>query len=206
MDNTLQLLKELTEAHGVPGYEAPVRAVVRKYMSSLGDISQDKIGSVICRKPGSVEAPRVMLAGHMDEIGFMVKHITKEGFLTDLDLVLIAPLFIGVQLIGLIGLGPEFTGGRYGHDDFDLLTAIGSQAASALMAVRMAEKLAEVRERQAWDKLSAFVLHDIKNAANMLSLARGNASNHLQNPQFQQDFLLIENPHYDRFAKKRRCG
>ncbi|MGW8251839.1 MAG: M42 family metallopeptidase, partial [Anaerolineales bacterium] len=82
MDNTEQLLKELTEAHGVPGYEAPVRAVVRKYMQSLGEISQDKIGSVICRKAGTAETPRVMLAGHMDEIGFMVKHITKEGFLT----------------------------------------------------------------------------------------------------------------------------
>lgn len=114
---------------------------------------------------------------------------TKGNFLADFDLVLIAPLFIGDQLIGLIGLGPEFTGGRYGHDDFDLLTAIGTQAASALMAVWMAEKLAEVRERQAWDKLSAFVLHDIKNAANMLSLARGNAQDHIRNPQFQQDLL-----------------
>jgi putative PEP-CTERM system histidine kinase len=114
---------------------------------------------------------------------------TKDGFLTDLDLVLTAPLFIGDQLIGLIGLGPEFTGGRYGHDDFDLLIAVGTQAASALMAVRMAEKLAAARERQAWDKLSAFVLHDIKNAANMLSLARENARNHIRNPMFQQDLL-----------------
>ncbi len=86
MDDTLKLLKELTEAHGVPGYEAPVRAVVRNYMNSLGEISQDKIGSVICRKPGTTETPRVMLAGHMDEIGFMVKHVTKEGFLTFLPL------------------------------------------------------------------------------------------------------------------------
>jgi putative aminopeptidase FrvX len=81
MDSTLELLSELTEAHGVPGYEAPVRAVVRKYLESLGEISQDKIGSVICQKNGTSADPRVMLAGHMDEIGFMVKHITKEGFL-----------------------------------------------------------------------------------------------------------------------------
>lgn len=86
MDETLQLLTELTEAHGVPGYEAPVRAVVRKYLEPLGELSQDKIGSVICRKPGSAEGPRVMLAGHMDEIGFMVKHITKEGFINFLPL------------------------------------------------------------------------------------------------------------------------
>jgi len=86
MDPIIDLLKELTEAHGVPGYEAPVRAVVHKYLDSLGEISQDKIGSVICKKPGSSESPRVMLAGHMDEIGFMVKHITEEGFIYFLPL------------------------------------------------------------------------------------------------------------------------
>ncbi len=86
MDTTLQLLKDLTEAHGIPGYEAPVRAVVRGYLEGLGELSQDKIGSVICVKKGASEAPRVMLAGHMDEIGFMVKHITDEGFMRFLPL------------------------------------------------------------------------------------------------------------------------
>jgi endoglucanase len=81
MDFTLNLLKELTEAPGVPGYEATIRNLARKYMESYGELSQDKIGSVICRKVGSSDKPRIMLAGHMDEIGFMVKHITPEGFI-----------------------------------------------------------------------------------------------------------------------------
>lgn len=86
MDSIEQLLKELTEAHGVPGYEFPIRAAVRKFMQPFGKLSQDKVGSVICEKKGSAEAPRVMLAGHMDEIGFMVKQITKEGFIRFLTL------------------------------------------------------------------------------------------------------------------------
>lgn len=86
MDSTEHLLQELTEAHGVPGYEAPVRALVRKYLEPLGNLSQDKIGSVICQKEGTAEVPRVMIAGHMDEIGFMVKYITDEGFLKFLPL------------------------------------------------------------------------------------------------------------------------
>lgn len=86
MDATTKLLKELTEAHGVPGYEAPIRAVLRKHLEPLGVISEDKLGNLFCEKAGTVEAPRVMLAGHMDEIGFMVKHITKEGFLKFLPL------------------------------------------------------------------------------------------------------------------------
>jgi putative aminopeptidase FrvX len=86
MDFTYQLLKELTEAHGVPGHEAPVRAVVRRYFEPYGEISQDKTGNLICRKQGSSPDPRVMLAGHIDEIGFMVKHITAEGFIKFLPL------------------------------------------------------------------------------------------------------------------------
>ncbi len=113
----------------------------------------------------------------------------KSKFLENLDLELIVPLFIGDQLVGMVGLGPEFTGGRYGQDDFDLLTAICTQTASMLLAVRMAEKLAHTRELQAWNALSAFVLHDVKNAATMLSLIRENAHEHIQNPEFQQDML-----------------
>ena len=80
MDNTENLLKELTEVHGVPGYEAEVRALMRRLLAPLGTLEQDKIGSLICRQAGAADSPRVMLAGHMDEIGFMVKLITKEGF------------------------------------------------------------------------------------------------------------------------------
>jgi endoglucanase len=86
MDSTTQLLKELTETYGIPGYETPIREVLRKHLGELGTLTQDKIGSLICQKNGTKEAPRVMLAGHMDEIGFMVKHITKEGFLKFLPL------------------------------------------------------------------------------------------------------------------------
>lgn len=86
MDFTFNLLKDLTEANGVAGYEAPVRAIVRSYMESLGELSGDKTGSLICKKTGTEDGPRVMLAGHMDEIGFMVKQITKEGFIKFLPL------------------------------------------------------------------------------------------------------------------------
>jgi len=113
----------------------------------------------------------------------------KKHFLETLDLVLLVPLTIGEHFIGIIGLGPEYTGGRYGRDDFDLLAAIGSQAASVLLTVRMAEELAQAREQAAWNTLSAFVLHDIKNAATMLSLVKTNAAQHINNPEFQEDML-----------------
>jgi len=86
VDDTTRLLKDLTEAHGIPGYESPVREVTRRYLEGLGEFSQDKLGSLICCKEGTAPAPRVMLAGHLDEIGFMVKQITDEGFLRFLPL------------------------------------------------------------------------------------------------------------------------
>jgi len=116
MDPTTQLLKELSEAYGVPGYEAPVRAVIRKHLDPLGNLSQDKIGSLICKKSGTTGTPRVMLAGHMDEIGFMVKHITKEGFIYFLplggwfDQVLLGQRVViktrNQEVVGVIGAKP----------------------------------------------------------------------------------------------------
>ena len=84
MDQTQQLLKELTEAHGVPGYEHEVRALVRGYLEPLGEIEQDRIGSLACRQGDA--GPRVMLAAHMDEIGFMVHYVSDDGFLRFLPL------------------------------------------------------------------------------------------------------------------------
>jgi endoglucanase len=86
MDFTKKLLKDLTETSGVPGYETPIRAMIKKYLENYGELTQDKIGSVICCKTGTSEKPRIMLAGHMDEIGFMVKQITPEGFIKFLPL------------------------------------------------------------------------------------------------------------------------
>jgi len=81
LDRTEALLKEITEAPGVPGYEGEVRAVIRRHLEGIATIEQDKMGSIICKKVGLADSPKVMLAGHMDEIGFMVKLITEEGFI-----------------------------------------------------------------------------------------------------------------------------
>jgi putative aminopeptidase FrvX len=81
MDDVETLLKELTEANGISGHETEVRRVIQHRLTSLGEVSHDKLGSIICRKPGDAPTPKVMLAAHMDEIGFIVSHITKDGFI-----------------------------------------------------------------------------------------------------------------------------
>jgi endoglucanase len=54
---------------------------MRRYLEPLGEIMVDNLGSVIGRKVGAADGPKVMIAGHLDEIGFMVTRITDEGYL-----------------------------------------------------------------------------------------------------------------------------
>lgn len=78
-DKAISLLKELTEAHSVPGYEDEVRAIfVNELEDVRGELSTDKMGGVYF-ETGS--GPRILLCGHMDEVGFRVQNITQEGFI-----------------------------------------------------------------------------------------------------------------------------
>lgn len=82
LDTTLQMLKDLTDANGVPGNEDEPRAVMKKYIEPYSDeVTVDRLGSLIAVKKGKTEGPKIMIAGHLDEIGFMVTHIDDKGFL-----------------------------------------------------------------------------------------------------------------------------
>lgn len=77
----IDFLKSLVEAPSPSGFEQPAQSVVRAEMSRFADdVRTDVMGNVI----GTINAggsPRVMLAGHCDEIGFMVRHISDEGYI-----------------------------------------------------------------------------------------------------------------------------
>jgi len=76
----VELLKELTEAHGTSGYEDEIRIIVRRELGELCEITSDALGNLICLKKGSGKT-KLMLAAHMDEIGFVIKYIDDKGFL-----------------------------------------------------------------------------------------------------------------------------
>lgn len=77
---TLQLFKTLTECRGPSGFEHEVRKIMRTELSKYADdMIQDRLGSIFGVKKG--DGPRVMVAGHMDEVGFMVTSITNEGLI-----------------------------------------------------------------------------------------------------------------------------
>ncbi len=75
-----QLIKDLTQIIGPSSYEEPVaKYIVKKIKNKKLKIYRDTLGNLIVRRPGN--GKKIMLAAHMDEIGFMVKHIDKNGFL-----------------------------------------------------------------------------------------------------------------------------
>ena len=77
---TLDLFKNLTELQGAPGNEHLVRSFMKNELEKYSDeIIQDNLGSIFGVKHG--DGPRVMVAGHMDEVGFMVTQITDNGMI-----------------------------------------------------------------------------------------------------------------------------
>ncbi len=79
-NETKQLFRELTELQGAPGNEHLVRKFMKQQLETYADeVIQDRLGGVFGVRNG--EGPKVMVAGHMDEVGFMVTQITKNGMI-----------------------------------------------------------------------------------------------------------------------------
>jgi endoglucanase len=78
----VEMLEELSNACGVAGREEEVSTLMKKFLKPYVDeVAEDKLGNIIGVKKGKKNAPKVMFASHMDEIGLLVKTISKEGFI-----------------------------------------------------------------------------------------------------------------------------
>lgn len=78
----VSLLEKLSNADALAGCENEVRDIMHKNLKGLCDeVSCDNIGSVIFMKKGSSDGPKIMVAAHMDEVGFKVRTITEEGLI-----------------------------------------------------------------------------------------------------------------------------
>lgn len=78
----LHLYRRLTEAPGAPGFEEKVREIMKEELVKYSDeLIEDHLGSLFGLKRGKGAGPKIMVAGHMDEVAFMVTQITEEGFI-----------------------------------------------------------------------------------------------------------------------------
>ena len=97
-----ELLKELSDAPGLPGAEEKIRDIIYRELSPMTDeITVDAMGNIIVHIPG--EGPKFMLDAHMDEVGFMVSHIDDRGFIRVIPLGGIDPRVFYAQRVVIWG-------------------------------------------------------------------------------------------------------
>ena len=93
------------------------------------------------------------------------------------------------ELVAFIVLSRPDTPRELNWEDSDLLKTCGRQAASYLTLLRLSEALADARQFEAFNRLSAYVVHDLKNLAAQLSLVVSNARRHMHSPGFVEDAI-----------------
>ena len=114
---------------------------------------------------------------------------------------LIVPLFVADEMIAFVVLARSRARVEVNWEVNDLLKTAGRQAASFLAQMQATEALLEARKFDAFNRMSAFVVHDLKNIVTQLSLMMKNAQRHSQNPEFQRDMLLTVENSLDRMRQ-----
>ena len=100
-------------------------------------------------------------------------------------------LVAGQQLLGVMSLDNRLTREPFSPEDLDLLKTFADQATASLLSLRLSQRLLKAKEMEAFQTLSAFFVHDLKNLAAKLSLLLQNVPTHYDNPVFRQDMLRV---------------
>lgn len=83
MTESIQLLKELTAANGIAGREMQVKSIMKHYLAPISDaIVEDNLGGIFGKKTATNGSKSILISGHMDEVGFLVTKIDKDGYLS----------------------------------------------------------------------------------------------------------------------------
>ena len=116
--------------------------------------------------------------------------LTPPNWLSEMDDAwLIVPLIAGESMIGFVVLLTPRTPVEVNWEVLDLLKTAQRQAASYIARMQAAEALIDAQKFDAFNRMSAFVVHDLKNLVAQLSLMLKNAERHKENPEFQADML-----------------
>ena len=100
---------------------------------------------------------------------------------------LAVPLVAAERLVGMMVLTDRVNGTPYSHEEMDLIQCIGDQLAGALLNLSLTDEVLQAKELEAFQTLSAFFVHDLKNAASGLGLMLQNLPAHFEDPEFRAD-------------------
>jgi putative PEP-CTERM system histidine kinase len=99
------------------------------------------------------------------------------------------PLNAASQLIGIMTLSEKVFYEALSFEEKELIKTIADQAAAGLLNIRLSDRLRQTKELEAFQSMSAFFMHDLKNLASKLSLVTQNLPVHIENPEFRSDAL-----------------
>ncbi len=128
-----------------------------------------------------------------------VKEIEK--IMESTGAVLCSPMEAAGELVGFILQGKDIGSESYRVDDFDLLNALSTQAAVQIKNICLAQDLSTAKEVEMFHRMSTFVMHDLKNLTNSLSLISQNAKHNLGNIEFQKDTIKTITSTVDRMSR-----
>lgn len=191
----------------------------RHVIKGLADLVESPSGVLLLKDPSArfyapsacwntpmlsvTEAAEGGLCGFLKDSGWIInleeyrsapgryENLELPDWLTDIpNAWLVVPLAVGNDMIGFVILTTARTKIEVNWEVNDLLKTAGRQAGTFLGQMQAAEALLEVRKFDAFNRMSAFVVHDLKNIVAQLSLMLKNAERHRDNPEFQQDMLM----------------
>ena len=150
-------------------------------------------------KPQSAEAMEVMgaLEKHPDPLDLddskeswtaVLKRCHPDEFRKGGNRVCV-PMMSGGEVLGLIILGDRVGGVSFSWQDFDLLRCVADQAAASLLNAQLSQRLLQAKEMEAFQTMSAFFVHDLKNTTSTLNLMLENLPVHFNDPEFRADAL-----------------
>jgi putative PEP-CTERM system histidine kinase len=150
-------------------------------------------------KPQSVDAMEVMraLENHSDPIDIdaskeswtvVLRRCHPDEFRKGGNRVCV-PMIGGGEVLGLIILGDRVGGVSFSWQDFDLLKCVADQVAASFLNAQLSQKLLQAKEMEAFQTMSAFFVHDLKNTTSTLNLMLKNLPVHFNDPEFRADAL-----------------
>ena len=128
----------------------------------------------------------------------ILKHMQNREICLSLKIHYAIPLVSGEQFAGLMTVGDRIGFGPLSQEDLELLSILADQAAGSLLTIKLSEKMRNVKELEAFQTMSAFFIHDLKNLASKLSLTMENLPVHFDNEEFRHDTLQMMSQSVDK--------
>ncbi len=178
---TLWLLDE-SQKHIVLGGSTVFSSIKARDLEVGGNGSSDLLRAMRAQQgPVDLDQPTIDWARRLKQ--------ANADYLREARIRYCAPLVAGQQMLGLLTLSERLTKDPFSTEDLDLLKTISDQAAASLLNIKLSEDLIRAKKMEAFQALSAFFVHDLKNLASTLSLTMQNLPAHFDDPDFRNDAM-----------------